>query len=213
MAVDPASDAGAGERARRSALGTALRVVAVGVVLSLLFLLVWDLVHSGSGASFTTKIKQGKKPPAPTFALPVLWDHRETWPDALGARLDDGRLALTELRGYTVVVNFWASWCVPCKEEAPAFHAAAVRYAGRVVFLGMDTQDFTSAARRFLARYKVNYVSVRDGTDRTYTSYGLTGVPETYFIDPQGRAVEHAVGAISRRELEDGIRLLLKEST
>jgi cytochrome c biogenesis protein CcmG/thiol:disulfide interchange protein DsbE len=188
----------------------AVRTAAIGVVVALLGLLVWDVLHSGSGASFTTKIKEGKKPPAPAFALSVLWDRRDTWPPALRARVDDGRLGLEELRGYPVVVNFWASWCVPCKEEAPAFHAVAERYAGRVVFVGMDTQDFKGAARRFLSRYDVNYVSVRDGTDHTYTQYGLTGVPETYFIDRSGRAVEHAVGAVSKRELEAGIRALLR---
>jgi cytochrome c biogenesis protein CcmG/thiol:disulfide interchange protein DsbE len=189
-----------------------LRAIATGVVLALLGLLIWGVFHRGSGASFTSKIKQGKKPPAPAFALPVLWDRRETWPDRARLRLDDGRLALRELRGYPVVLNFWASWCVPCKEEAPGFHAVAQRYAGRVVFVGMDTQDFERAARRFLRRYRVNYVSVRDGTDRTYTAYGLTGVPETYFLDRRGRAVGHSVGELSERELERAVRALLRES-
>jgi cytochrome c biogenesis protein CcmG/thiol:disulfide interchange protein DsbE len=190
-------------------LTLAVRTAAIGVVVALLGLLVWDVFHSGSGTSFTTKIKEGKKPAAPAFALAVLWDRRDTWPPALRGRVDDGRLGLEELRGHPVVVNFWASWCVPCKAEAPAFRAVAERYAGRVVFVGMDTQDFKGAARRFLRRYDVNYVSVRDGTDHTYTQYGLTGVPETYFIDRSGRAVDHAVGAVSKRELEAGVRALL----
>jgi cytochrome c biogenesis protein CcmG/thiol:disulfide interchange protein DsbE len=189
----------------------AVRTAAIGVVVALLGLLIWDVVHSGKGASFTTKIREGEEPAAPVFALPVLWDRRDTWPSALRARIDDGRLGLDELRGYPVVVNFWASWCVPCKEEARAFHAVAERYAGRVVFVGMDTQDFKGAARRFLRRYDVNYVSVRDGTDHTYTQYGLTGVPETYFVDASGRAVDHAVGAVSKRELEAGVRALLRK--
>lgn len=144
-----------------------LRASAVAVVVALLGLLIWDIVQGGKGASFTTKITEGKKPVAPLFALPVLREHRETLPPALRARLDDGRLALTELRGYPVVVNFWGSWCVPCREEAPAFRAVARRYAGRVIIAGMDRQHFMGAARRFLRRYDVNYVSVRDGTDRT----------------------------------------------
>ena len=65
------------------------------------------------------------------------------------------------------------------------------------------------AARGFLRRHKVNYVSVRDGTDHTYSAYGLTGVPETYFIDANGRTLRHFVGAASRQDLEDGIRKLL----
>ena len=188
------------------------RLLAVGAVLALLAVLVWDLVHEGSGSRFVDKIARGGKPSAPAFALPVLWEHDETWPDALRPRLHDGRLTLAELRGYPTVINFWASWCVPCKHEAPAFAAAARRYKGRVVFLGIDNQDFTGPARNFLARYKVNYVSVRDGTDRTLTRYGLTGLPETYYLDPRGRAVDHAVGAVSRRELIQGAERLLKES-
>jgi len=181
-----------------SSTGLVLRTAAVGVVVALLGLLIWDIVHSGSGASFTTKIKRGEKPPAPAFALPVLWDRRETLPSALRARLDDGRLGLDELRGYPVVVNFWASWCVPCKAEAPAFHAVARRYAGRVVFVGMDTQDFRGAARRFLRRYDVNYVSVRDGTARTYTAYGLPGGAGDVFP----RSSRARGGPRSRRRLE-----------
>jgi cytochrome c biogenesis protein CcmG/thiol:disulfide interchange protein DsbE len=211
MGQDDETNAQAARRGleRVTSLGFAARTAAIGVVVALLGLLVWDVVHSGSGGSFTTKIREGKKPDAPVFTLPVLWDRRDTWPAALRARVGDRRLGLDELRGYPVVVNFWASWCVPCKAEAPAFRAVAERYAGRVVFVGMDTQDFKGAARRFLRRYDVNYVSVRDGTDRTYTRYGLTGVPETYFIDRRGRAVDHAVGGVSKRELEAGVQALL----
>jgi cytochrome c biogenesis protein CcmG/thiol:disulfide interchange protein DsbE len=194
-------------------LGWAIaRAAALAVVAGLLALLVWDVSRGGKGASFTSKISRGDKPPAPTFVLPVLWDHRETMPAPLRGEADDGRLAVEELRGYPIVVNFWASWCVPCKREAPAFHAVAARFGGRVVFVGLDTQDFKGAARRFLRRARVNYLSVRDGTDRTYIAYGLTGVPETFFLDRDGRAVDHAVGAVSRSDLEERVRALLRES-
>lgn len=196
---------------RRFALNL-LRAAAVGLVVALLGLLVWDLVASGSGASFVAKIKHGKKPLAPTFALPVLWDRRATWPTALRPRLDDGRLALAELRGFPVVINFWASWCIPCREEAPVFRVVAQRYAGRVAFVGMDIQDLKSSARRFLGRYRVNYVSVRDGSNSVYTAYGLTGVPETFFLDRRGRAISHSVGAVSQQELEQNVQALLKET-
>jgi cytochrome c biogenesis protein CcmG/thiol:disulfide interchange protein DsbE len=213
MSAEPrAVNEGSARRPSRSLVTILPRAVGVAVVVSLLGLLIWDVSHSGRGASFTEKIRQGKKPPAPAFALPVLWDHRETWPSALHRKLDDGRVALRDLRGYPVVVNFWASWCVPCRKEAPAFDVASRRYAGRVVFLGLDIQDFRVAARRFLRRYQVHYVSLRDGSGSTYAAYGLTGVPETYFLDRQGRAIEHAVGGVSARELEQGIRLLLEKS-
>jgi len=194
---------------RRRLLIRSSRAAAAALVVALLGLLVWDLVDTSSGASFVTQIERGKKPAAPAFALPVLWDRWENWPPALRPRLDDGHVTLAELRDFPVVVNFWASWCIPCREEASAFRAVATRYSGRVAFLGMDIQDLKSAARGFLRRYKVNYVSVRDGSGSTYGAYGLTGVPETYFIDREGRAVGHAVGAISRRDLERSVRALV----
>src|SRR5438093_241065 len=151
MTSDPAS-VRAEERSGHSqdtAPWRVARVLVAGAVAALLAILVWDLAHEESGARFVDKIKDGRKPPAPAFALQVLWRHDETWPDALLPRLRDGRLTLAELRGYPTVINFWASWCVPCKKEAPSFAAAASRYKGRVVFLGMDTQDLTGPARKF----------------------------------------------------------------
>lgn len=74
----------------------------------------------------------------------------------------------------------------------------------------MDIWDFERDARDFLDELDVPYPSVRDGTPKTHTAYGLTGVPETYYLDAEGRIVEHATGAVSRRELEAGIAMLLK---
>jgi cytochrome c biogenesis protein CcmG/thiol:disulfide interchange protein DsbE len=198
---------------RASRLLRVARLLAVGLVIALLGLLVWSFVRNNDGARFTGQISKGQKPPAPAFSLPVVWNHPETWPEALRPRLSDGRLTLQELRGYPLVVNFWASWCVPCKEEAPAFTASATSFRDRVVFVGVDVQDLKGAARGFLRRFKVNYVSVRDGgSGKAYTAYGLTGVPETYFVDKRGRVIVHSIGRVSRRDLTTNIRELLKES-
>ena len=204
-AVDPPAH-------ERSKIWLVARIVAVGSVIALLVLLILGLVRSGDGGRFVSQIAQHKKPAAPSFNLAVIWPHAETWPEIHRPRLEDGRLTLEELRGHPTVINFWASWCVPCKEEAPAFAATAERFRGRVAFVGLNVQDLTSPARHFLEHYKVNYVSIRDGGDKTYTDYGLTGVPETYYIDPRGRAIEHAIGAISKNELVASIQSLLKES-
>jgi cytochrome c biogenesis protein CcmG, thiol:disulfide interchange protein DsbE len=110
-----------------------------------------------------------------------------------------------ELRGYPVVINFWASWCAPCRDEAPRFHSSARAHAGRVLFLGIDVNDFSSDARHFLRRYKINYVSVRDRPGSMPSRYGLTGLPETFYLSSEGRIVAHSPGEVSRAELERGI--------
>ena len=190
-----------------------LQFMAVSTVVGLLGLLIWSVTHGEAGRGFVAAIRAGERPLAPDFALPVIWKHDETWPPKARRALADGTVALRELRGYPVVVNFWASWCIPCKKEAPELAAAATRYRGRVAFLGIDVQDFTSDARKFMAEVGAPYVSVRDGTAKTSSAYGLTGVPETFYLDRQGRAAFHSIGAVSSDDLETGIRAALKDES
>ncbi len=102
-------------------------------------------------------------------------------------------------------MNFWASWCGPCREEAPLLNAAARRHAGEIVFLGIDVQDLRDDALAFSREFQTPYVSLRDEDNDTYEGYGLTGVPETYYVDADGRIVAHSPGVISRDSLEAGI--------
>jgi cytochrome c biogenesis protein CcmG/thiol:disulfide interchange protein DsbE len=152
------------------------QIVALAAVAGLLGLLVWRLTH------------QSKPPkiggPAPAFSL---------------RRLDtSGTLALASLRGKPVVLNFWASWCVPCKGEAKMLEDAWQRYRSQgVVFVGIDWHDVKSDARRFLDHHGVTYPTVLDGSGSITDRYGVVGVPETYFIDRRGRLVgEHIVGTV-----------------
>ena len=193
------------ERASRRPFFRILQVAALAAVAGLLALLVWRVVAERQGPKLVSSIKAGKNPAAPAFTLPVLWNRNETWPRKLQPALGDGKVSLAELLGYPVVINFWASWCAPCKEEAPLLVASARAHAGKVAFLGIDIQDFKGNARRFLRHFDTNYVSVRDGSDFTYGRYGLTGVPETYYLDGRGRIVAHTAGQLSRAELEAGI--------
>jgi cytochrome c biogenesis protein CcmG, thiol:disulfide interchange protein DsbE len=190
---------------RRSRIGLILQVGAVTLVAALLALLVWRVVNVGQGGRLVNAVRAHKKPLAPNFRLKVLWPHDETWGPTARTSLRDGAVSLSELRGRPVVLNFWASWCVPCAHEAPRLAASANKHRGAVVFLGLDVKDFSSDARRFLRRFHVNYVSVRDGGGGLYDDYGLTGLPETYFLDSRGRIVAHVVGEISRASLEQGI--------
>jgi cytochrome c biogenesis protein CcmG/thiol:disulfide interchange protein DsbE len=200
------------KRSPPSWLSLALRTLAVGVVIGLVSLLVQRTLAQGEGPHLLAAIKADKKPLAPDFHLDVLWPRAETWPAALRGAIADGKVSARELRGHPIVLNFWASWCVPCKAEAPRLVASAQAHRGEVAFLGIDVQDFKSDGRKFLTRYDTNYVSVRDGGQTTYENYGLTGIPETYYLDARGHVVAHALGEVSRQELEAGIARAIEGS-
>jgi thiol-disulfide isomerase/thioredoxin len=150
------------------------QVVALALVTGLFLLLIWKLASQDEGAS--RKLQRGETPPAPAFTLD---------------RLDrPGKLSLAAYRGRPIVLNFWASWCVPCKEEAPLLEAVWKRHRDEgLVVLGVDINDLRSDARRFARENRMSYPLVFDGVGETSTDYGLTGVPETFFIARSGRLV------------------------
>jgi cytochrome c biogenesis protein CcmG/thiol:disulfide interchange protein DsbE len=182
-----------------------LQLAAVALVAALLALLVWKVVDAGRGSTLVSDIRAGRNPQAPQFRLPVIWPAAATEPHDLATAFARGRLSLSQLRGYPAVINFWASWCIPCRDEAPRLAASARAHAGKVSFIGIDVQDFSSDARRFLRRHVVPYASLKDEGGNTYDAYGLTGVPETYYLDASGRILAHSPGAVSQAELEQGI--------
>jgi cytochrome c biogenesis protein CcmG, thiol:disulfide interchange protein DsbE len=107
-----------------------------------------------------------------------------------------------KLQGRPVVLNFWASWCEPCKGEAKMLEQAWQRYKSKgVVFVGVDYHDVTGDARRFLERHDITYPTVQDGSGMTADRYGVSAVPETYFIDRRGRLVgEHIKGTVANQQ-------------
>jgi len=147
----------------------------LALVFCLFGLLVYKVAQGNPGKSLVTAIRHNSKPLAPDFRLTALWPHAETWPGSARASLDDGYVSLSELRGSPVVLNFWASWCIPCGHEAPRLAASAEAHRAKVIFLGLDIKDYSSDARKFPRRYHVNYVSLRDGGSHSYDAYGLTG--------------------------------------
>lgn len=184
---------------RPARLRLAGQVLAVALVAALLGLLGWKLVKGTDGGA-AAQLAAGKRPAAPAFTL---------------SRLDTaGELSLASLRGKVVVLNFWASWCLPCKAEAPRLQKAwESRRADGVVFLGVDAQDFRSDARRFMKRFGITYPVVYDGQGSTLGHYGVTGFPETYFVARDGKlAGERVQGEISDEELERGIEAALAAS-
>jgi cytochrome c biogenesis protein CcmG/thiol:disulfide interchange protein DsbE len=112
--------------------------------------------------------------------------------------LFDGRqLSLEELHGKVIFLNFWASWCPPCRAEARTLEVAWQKYQDRdVVFLGVNIQDREEAARGFLQEFGITYPNGRDSAGRVAIDYGVWGLPETFIIDRDGRITYKHIGAL-----------------
>ena len=168
----------AARRRRRAVLAGAaavlvVLVVAVGVVAARREVPGGQIVAEGS---------------APSFDLP-----------RVGA--PDERVSLAQLAGRPVVVNFWASWCVPCRKEMPALQAVADRLAGRVAFVGVNHQDGRVPAAEFQAEVGVRYPSGSDPAGEVAGRYGVLGLPTTVLIDASGNIVGRRLGEVSEEQL------------
>jgi cytochrome c biogenesis protein CcmG/thiol:disulfide interchange protein DsbE len=151
------------------------QALAVALVAALLALLVWRVAHDNSNA-VAQALADGKHPTAPSFDL---------------KRLDgNGRIDLAALRGKKpIVLDFWASWCVPCISEAKRLTAAQKEYGDRVAILGVDTKDFAPDARAWRRKHGVTYPSVHDGDGEVLAKWGGLPIPRIFFIDRGGKVV------------------------
>ena len=177
---------GRGRRIRRRWIvaGTALLVAGVGT---------WQGLAAKGTSSHVLTGQTGR--PAPGFDLPVPTDPTV-------------HLSLAHFRGKDVVVNFWASWCVPCRTEMPLLESAFRELKGKIDFLGIATNDSPNAARAFLAQVGVTYPAVSDQNAGVATTYGVYGLPTTVFVSPSGTVLGRHVGQLH----EATLRAALKEA-
>lgn len=172
--------------------------VAVGLVALLFILLSWTLLTE-EGGNLAAAAARGERPQAPDFTL---------------ERLDrEGQLTLSSLEGKAVLLNVWASWCIPCKEEAPFLERAWQQNRKRgLVVVGLDAKDFRRDARRFVKRFGLTFPIVYDGPGDTLGGYGLTGFPETFVLDRQGKVVAAFAGAVNAEEERARLRAAIEQA-
>lgn len=119
-------------------------------------------------------------------------------PDFTFTTFEGQTISLADLRGKGVVLNFWASWCDPCREEAALLESAWRREKENgIVFIGLDYLDQEPAAKAYLAEYDISYPNGPDLQSQAARRYGIKGVPETYFIAPDGTIVQTVIGPIT----------------
>jgi len=135
----------------------------------------------------------------------------DTAPQGVLPRLEGGNTeSLDDYRGRWVLVNFWASWCEPCREEAPALERFQREHGGPTfTVLGIDTRDLTSDGLGFVREYGLSYPQLRDGDGDAAEDYGTTGVPENFLVDPRGKVRLVVLGPISEERLNEEVAPLL----
>ncbi len=175
--------------------------VMVGLLnIGLLSLLASQLLTPASQATNTaTNPLLGR--PAPDFTLPMLSTHPAP------------PLHLASLKGKPIMLNFWASWCDPCKQEAPLLENTWQRTQSQgIVFIGIDYSDTRTDGLSFLQQYGITYPNVTDTNGSVAINYGLTGVPETFFIDRHGKIVQKVIGQLTEQTLQNNLQLILRST-
>jgi cytochrome c biogenesis protein CcmG/thiol:disulfide interchange protein DsbE len=177
------------------------------VVLSLVGMLGYGLTTKAPDVSLDEALSRGESLPAPGFDLVALRSGAPRSLEAVWSEASaDGRVRLEELRGAPVVLNFWASWCDPCRAEIGLLERRwrDVEPTG-VLVLGINQQDERDDALGFLADRGVTFPSVRDPGKETARDWGVTGTPETFFVSADGEVVAHVIGTISDDQMTTGV--------
>jgi len=162
--------------------------IALSVLVGGVLAVVWT-----SGTSTGDPLVEQTGGPAPAFSVSTLLVPTRT-------------ISLSDYRGKELVVNFWASWCVPYRIEMPLLESAYRSEHGKVAFLGVDTNDTVNAARGFLDRVHVTYPAVFDPDAQVASAYGIYGLPVTVFISANGRMLGRHIGQLDATTLREALR-------
>jgi thiol-disulfide isomerase/thioredoxin len=167
------------------------------------------VVHQAAATTGHISAQQGAPFGAPIgAAAPDFYVQTWSWPGAPNATPQTIHLAT--LKGQPVVLNFWASWCDACREEAPTFEAAWQKYrATGVVFLGLAVEDNDPDSLQFIQQYGITYLNGPDATETITVNYGVTGLPTTVFIDRAGHIAGKHIGLIDAGTLDRGIQAIV----
>jgi thiol-disulfide isomerase/thioredoxin len=167
-------------------------ILIAGIVIGAVFLL-WLAVSAGSKKGLDNAAPEGK--PAPGFELDTI---------------NGNHVDFADLKGKPVFVNFWASWCGPCKDEGPVLADAYRRWKGSgIYFIGVDESDSASWARTFEEFYGIEYDSAFDPSGLQYQRWGLSGYPESFLVDSQGKIVAKKLGAFyTSKSIDEYLSLL-----
>jgi cytochrome c biogenesis protein CcmG/thiol:disulfide interchange protein DsbE len=167
-------------------------IITIAIILSLLFLL-WTQLVTPATQSATISPLIGK--PAPDFTLPLL--------DATNTQ---STLHFNSLHGKAIVLNVWASWCIPCRDEAHIFEAAwRSTQMQHIALIGIDFQDTSVAGKNFENEFHITYPSVIDSSGSVAINYGVSATPETFFINTHGIIVGKIIGEVTTQTLSSEI--------
>ena len=141
-------------------------------------------------------------------------DRRKALPALSGAALTPppATLSVADLGGKPAFIDVWASWCVPCREEAPMLARLWRRYRAQVQFLGINVEDSRGDARRFTRRYHLGYPNIFDAKAGLAGRLGFFGLPTAYLVDEHGRLAARLVGKQQERTLASGLAALAREA-
>jgi cytochrome c biogenesis protein CcmG/thiol:disulfide interchange protein DsbE len=173
-------------------------IAVICAVVALFALLAYGLASNSPDRDVEGALASGKREAAPALVLPRL--------------SGKGEVALADYRGQVIVLNYWASWCDPCRRESPLlerWHRRIAKRGGKVV--GVDVKDIDGKARSFIEEYGLTYPQLRDKAGDTLDDLGIIGFPETFVIDKRGRIAAVRRGPVTDEFMEQEVEPLLRE--